>query len=83
VLLISPAVATTKVEEDIDGGPLGGAAGISGISHIVVEGDVDGRPPGMCYPYLRQQAPLKLEKTLMAGPLGGAVGISNSNHHRN
>jgi hypothetical protein len=33
VLLVFPAAATTEVEEDVDGGPLGGAAIISGSSH--------------------------------------------------
>jgi hypothetical protein len=33
VLSVGPAVATTKVKEDINGRPLGGAAGGSGSGH--------------------------------------------------
>jgi hypothetical protein len=33
VLLGVPALATIEVDEDIDGGPLGGAVGSSGSDH--------------------------------------------------
>jgi hypothetical protein len=33
VLSGAPSVATTEVEEDVDGGAPGGAAGSSGIGH--------------------------------------------------
>jgi hypothetical protein len=33
VLRVGPTASTTEVEEDIDGGPLGGAAGGSGSVH--------------------------------------------------
>jgi hypothetical protein len=44
VLLVGPAVATTIVEEDVDGRPPGGAAGESGNDHYFVGEDVDGGP---------------------------------------
>jgi hypothetical protein len=33
VLSVCPVAVTTKVEEDVDGGPPGGAIGISGSGH--------------------------------------------------
>jgi hypothetical protein len=33
VLLVFPAAATTEAEEDVDGGPPGGAVGISDSGH--------------------------------------------------
>jgi hypothetical protein len=33
VLSVSLAVATTEAKEDVDGGPPGGASGMSGSSH--------------------------------------------------
>jgi hypothetical protein len=47
--------------------PLGGAAG-GAITEV--EEDVDGRPLGGCYRWVRWRPPPKLEKTSMVGPLG-------------
>jgi hypothetical protein len=44
MLSISLAAATTEVEEDVDGGPLGGAGRSPAASTTEVEEDVDGGP---------------------------------------
>jgi hypothetical protein len=46
VLLGAPAVATTKVEEDVDGGPLGVLPRAPAAATTEVEEDVDGGAPG-------------------------------------
>jgi hypothetical protein len=35
---------------------------------IIVEGDIDGSPPGKCCQWLRQRPPLLLKETSMAAP---------------
>jgi hypothetical protein len=44
VLLVFPIAATTVVEEDVDGGPPGGADR-SPVAATTGDEDVDGRPP--------------------------------------
>jgi hypothetical protein len=47
VLLADPAMATTKVEEDVDGGPLWGVLSVDpAVATTKFEEDVDGRSPG-------------------------------------
>jgi hypothetical protein len=47
VLLIFSAAATTEVEEDVDGGPLGGAGRSPVATTTEDEKDVDGGPPSI------------------------------------
>jgi hypothetical protein len=61
-------------------GPLGVLSGFPVVATTKV-GDVDGRPPRLCWQQVRQWPPPNL-KTSMVVPLGGAVGISGSGHHR-
>jgi hypothetical protein len=44
MLPVGLAAATTIVDEDIDGGPLGDAVDGSGCGHHLVSEDFDGRP---------------------------------------
>jgi hypothetical protein len=71
-------MATTEVDEDVDGGPLVGAA----RTIIEVDEDIDGGPPGRCCREFQQRPPPKLMRMLMAPPLAGATGRSGSGHHR-
>jgi hypothetical protein len=50
VLSVSLVVATTEVEEDVDGRPPGGAGRSPVAATTEVEEDVDGGPPGECWP---------------------------------
>jgi hypothetical protein len=64
-------MATTKVDEDVDGGPLGVLSGALAKATTEVDEDVNGGPPGWCCREPRQRPPPKLMKASMAGPLGG------------
>jgi hypothetical protein len=62
---------TTEVEEDVDGGALGGAINVSGSGHHRSWKRRGRRASWGCCRYFRQRSPPKL-KTLMVGPKGGA-----------
>jgi hypothetical protein len=57
-------MATTEVDEDVDGGPLVGAA----RTIIEVDEDIDGGPPGRCCREFQQRPPPKLMRMSMAPP---------------
>jgi hypothetical protein len=63
-------VATTEVEEDVDGGPLGVLSLSPTVATTEVKENVDGGPPTGCCQRVRQRPPPNLKKTSMAGPLG-------------
>jgi hypothetical protein len=48
VLSTGPVAATTEVEEDVNGRPLGVLPVGLAMATTEVEEDVDGRPPNMC-----------------------------------
>jgi hypothetical protein len=73
VLCAGPAAATTEVEGDVDGGPLGVLLAGPVVATTEVEKDVDGGPPGRCCRQVRQRPPPKLKETSMEGCLGGAA----------
>jgi hypothetical protein len=66
---VGPAVATTEVEEDVDGKPLGVLQEAPVASTTDVEENFDDRPPGGHCQRV-QQWPPRLKKTSMVGPWG-------------
>jgi hypothetical protein len=58
VLAAGLAVATTKVEEDIDGAPLGVLSAGLAATTTEVEEDADDTPPWESYQRVRQWPPL-------------------------
>jgi hypothetical protein len=79
---MGPTVCTTEVEEDVAGGPPGGAPVGPTASTTEVEEDVDGGSPGGRCRWVQQRPPLRLRTTSMAGPLGGTTGGFNSVRHQ-
>jgi hypothetical protein len=80
---VGPAVSPTEVEDDVDGGPSGGALPMGPVvSTTEVEDDVDSGPPRGHYRWVRQRPPPRLETMSMVGPMGGHAGGSGSVRHQ-
>jgi hypothetical protein len=80
-LPVGPAMATTEVEEDNDGGPPGGVLPVGPAAATTeVKEDVDGGlPRGRCRRF-RQRSPPRFMKTSMAAPLRGSRSHPVSKH---
>jgi hypothetical protein len=81
-LPVGPAVATTVLQEDVNGGPLEALPTGQVAATTEVEENIDGeaRGGGGCYQRVWQRPPLSLKKTSMVGLLGGTTGGSGSGH---
>jgi hypothetical protein len=75
-------VATTEVEEDVNGGPLGGMLPVGlAVATIKVEEDVDGGPPGGAVGGSGSSHHRCCRRHRWRVPLWGAAGGSGSSHH--
>jgi hypothetical protein len=81
VLPTSSAATTTKVEEDVDGGPLGVLSTGPAVTTTEVEEDIDGGPPLGVLPVGPTTTTTEVEKDIDGGPPGGVAGRSGSGHH--
>jgi hypothetical protein len=81
VLPAGPVVVTTKVGQDVDGGPLRGAANGSGIGHHRSWRRCRWWAPGVL-PACLAAATTEVGEDVDSGPLGGAIIGSGSGHHR-
>jgi hypothetical protein len=70
-LSVGPAVSTTEVEDDVDGGPPRALPVGLAASTTEVEDDVDGGPPRGATGRSNSVWHRVLKTTLMAGPPGG------------